>query len=142
VKTKFQYHYPLSLDGTIKALRQKDADLEDNFLELKTKTDNVFSNSILNVTTNTTIPVALIPNKNLTLSSISHRTGSGTCSIQIKKNTTAIAGYSSPVAISTTVNTITTTGVTFVPNDYIECEITSASGLSYITLILNCTQII
>ena len=141
MKTKLQYYYPNDIPGLIRAVKQKDADLEDNFLEIKTKTDNVFVNSILNVTTNTTVPIALVPNKNLTISSISHRTGAGTCDIQIRKNTTAITEYSSPVSISTTVNSVIA-AVTLAPNDYIDCVITNASGLSYITLVINSTQII
>lgn len=141
MKTKLQYYYPNDIPGLIRAVKQKDEDLEDNFLEIKTKTDNVFANSILNVTTNTTVPIALVPNKNLTISSISHRTGAGTCDIQIRKNTTAITEYSSPVSISTTVNSVIA-AVTLAPNDYIDCVITNASGLSYITLVINSTQII
>lgn len=141
MKTKLQYYYPNDIPGLIRAVKQKDEDLEDNFLEIKTKTDNVFVNSILNVTTNTTVPITLVPNKNLTISSISHRTGAGTCDIQIRKNTTAITEYSSPVSISTTVNSVIA-AVTLAPNDYIDCVITNASGLSYITLVINSTQII
>lgn len=142
MKTKFQYYYPLNLDGTIKVLKQKDEDLEDNFLEIKTKTDTVFINSMLGVTTNTTVPIALAPNIDLKISSISHRTGSGTCDIQITKNTVALTAYSSPVSISTTTTAVSPSAETLTANDYIECVITNASSLNNIILVINCTQII
>lgn len=140
MKTKFQYYYPDTLQGVIKVIRSKDEDLEDNFLEIKAKTDNVFWTHTLGVTTNTTVPIALVPNKNLTLSSISHRTGVGSCDIQITKNTTAISGYTSAVSISTTVSSVSPSAVTLAPNDYLECVVTNASSLSFISLVFNCTQ--
>ena len=39
MKTKLQYYYPNDIPGLIRAVKQKDEDLEDNFLEIKTITD-------------------------------------------------------------------------------------------------------
>lgn len=141
MKTKLQYFYPNDTPGLIRAIKQKDEDLEDNFLEIKTKTDNIFWNHTLNVTTNTTVPIALVPNKSLNISSISHRTGAGSCDVQIKKNTTAISGYTSVVHVSTVTNSVVpTTTVSLSENDYLECIITNASSLSFISIVFNCTQ--
>lgn len=78
-------------------------------------------------------PVTMWPNVPVTLSSIRARTDAGAVSIVLKKNGVAMAGYASPVVLSTTPGATTNINA-LAQDDVITITKTSVSGAAWIYL--------
>jgi hypothetical protein len=85
------------------------------------------------ITADGTYPVALWGDIPATLSQVRARTVSGTCSIQLRKGGAAFNGFSSAVALTTTVVGVTSTE-TLAEDNYIDIVVSSAASLTGIVL--------
>lgn len=118
-----------TVDDTVAAVANQYAARNSGDTDDEARTDKVSVLWSAPITANATYPIALWPNVPVTLSEVSARTVSGTCSIQIQKGGSNINGFSSAVAQTTSV-TDTASTETLAEDAYLTVIVTSASSLT------------
>lgn len=121
------------------AANQYEASLTSPGRELRTDVKSLTFSA--GITADGTYTVGIMPSFPMSLTTVKHKSVGDTCSIKIAKNGSDIDGFTSPVSVTTSVASVSPSGVTFASQDVVTVIVSSSGGsLTGLCLTFNCTR--